>query len=102
MREIGVLSPGDIRNCMTALADEEKLLTELFQYRFQAGDGLIGHSFGNLFLTAMTAITGKDFEKAIAASSKVLAIRGKVLATLSDVRLWAKLDDSRFIEGDLT
>ena len=99
--EIGVLPPGDIRNCMTALADEEKLLTELFQYRFQAGDGLIGHSFGNLFLTAMTAITGKDFEKAIAASSKVLAIRGKVLpATLSDVRLWAKLDDSRFIEGE--
>ncbi|BDA39353.1 gluconeogenesis factor YvcK family protein [Candidatus Atelocyanobacterium thalassae] len=99
--EIGVLPPGDIRNCMTALADEEKLLTELFQYRFQAGDGLTGHSFGNLFLTAMTAITGKDFERAIAASSKVLAIRGKVLpATLSDVRLWAKLDDGRFIEGE--
>ncbi|MGB5596533.1 MAG: gluconeogenesis factor YvcK family protein [Crocosphaera sp.] len=99
--EIGVLPPGDIRNCMAALADEEKLLTELFQYRFQAGDGLTGHSFGNLFLTAMTAITGRDFEKAIAASSKVLAIRGKVLpATLSDVRLWAELDDGRFIEGE--
>ncbi|MCZ0899407.1 YvcK family protein, partial [Microcoleus sp. HI-ES] len=52
-REIGVLPPGDIRNCLAALADEEKLLTELFQYRFQAGDGLVGHSFGNLFLTAM-------------------------------------------------
>jgi uncharacterized cofD-like protein len=99
--QIGVLPPGDIRNCMAALADEEKLLTELFQYRFQAGDGLTGHSFGNLFLTAMTAITGRDFEKAIAASSKVLAIRGKVLpATLSDVRLWAELDDGRFIEGE--
>ncbi|MDJ0600399.1 MAG: YvcK family protein [Crocosphaera sp.] len=99
--EIGVLPPGDIRNCMSALADEEKLLTELFQYRFQAGEGLTGHSFGNLFLTAMTAITGRDFEKAIAASSKVLAIRGKVLpATLSDVRLWAKLDDGRFVEGE--
>ncbi len=99
--EIGVLPPGDIRNCMAALADEEKLLTELFQYRFQAGEGLTGHSFGNLFLTAMTAITGRDFEKAIAASSKVLAIRGKVLpATLSDVRLWARLEDGRFVEGE--
>ncbi|MEM8781007.1 MAG: gluconeogenesis factor YvcK family protein [Cyanobacteria bacterium P01_G01_bin.49] len=99
--EIGVLPPGDIRNCVAALADEETLLTELFQYRFQAGDGLTGHSFGNLFLTAMTAITGGDFEKAIAASSKVLAIRGKVLpATLSDVRLWAELADGRLIEGE--
>jgi uncharacterized cofD-like protein len=99
-REIGVLPPGDIRNCLAALADEEKLLTELFQYRFQAGDGLIGHSFGNLFLTAMTEITG-DLEKAIAASSQVLAVRGKVLpATLSDVRLWAQLSDGRLIEGE--
>ncbi|HAC62741.1 MAG TPA: hypothetical protein DCF68_04210 [Cyanothece sp. UBA12306] len=99
-REIGVLPPGDIRNCMAALADEEKLLTELFQYRFQAGDGLTGHSFGNLFLTVLTDITG-DLEQAIAASSKVLAVRGKVLpATLSDVRLWAELSDGRFIEGE--
>ncbi|MGK7944455.1 MAG: uridine diphosphate-N-acetylglucosamine-binding protein YvcK [Microcystaceae cyanobacterium] len=99
-REIGVLPPGDIRNCLASLADEEKLLTELFQYRFQAGDGLIGHSFGNLFLTAMTEITG-DLEQAVAASSKVLAVRGKVLpATLSDVSLWAELDDGRFIEGE--
>ncbi|WP_203427664.1 gluconeogenesis factor YvcK family protein [Rippkaea orientalis] len=99
-REIGVLPPGDIRNCVAALADEEKLLTELFQYRFQAGDGLTGHSFGNLFLTALTDITG-DLEQAIAASSKVLAVRGKVLpATLSDVRLWAELSDGRFIEGE--
>lgn len=57
-REIGVLPPGDIRNCLAALADEEKIVTELFQYRFEAGDGLAGHSFGNLFLTAMTNITG--------------------------------------------
>lgn len=99
-REIGVLPPGDIRNCLAALADEEKLLTELFQYRFQAGEGLSGHSFGNLFLTAMTEITG-DLEKAIAASSKVLAVRGKVLpATLSDVRLWAELSDGRRVEGE--
>ncbi|WP_235657073.1 gluconeogenesis factor YvcK family protein, partial [Fischerella thermalis] len=99
-REFGVLPPGDIRNCLAALADEEKLLTELFQYRFQVGDGLTGHSFGNLFLTAMSEITG-DLERAVAASSKVLAIRGQVLpATLSDVRLWAELADGRRIEGE--
>ncbi|MEM0981029.1 MAG: gluconeogenesis factor YvcK family protein [Cyanobacteria bacterium P01_H01_bin.58] len=99
-REIGVLPPGDIRNCLAALADEEKLLTELFQYRFQAGSGLVGHSFGNLFLTAMNEVTG-DLEQAIAASSKVLAVRGQVLpATLSDVKLWAELEDGRRIEGE--
>lgn len=99
-REIGVLPPGDIRNCLTALADEEKLLTELFRYRFSAGDGLIGHSFGNLFLTAMSEVTG-DLERAIAASSKVLAVRGRVLpATLTDVCLWAQLEDGRRIEGE--
>lgn len=99
-REIGVLPPGDIRNCLAALADEEKLLTELFQYRFRAGSGLIGHSFGNLFLTAMSEITG-DLERAIAASSQVLAVRGRVLpATLTDVRLWAELADGRRIEGE--
>ncbi|MCG6133089.1 MAG: YvcK family protein [Nostoc sp. LLA-1] len=99
-QEFGVLPPGDIRNCVAALADEEKLLTELFQYRFKAGDGLTGHSFGNLFLTAMSDITG-DLERAVAASSKVLAVRGQVLpATLSDVRLWAELDDGRRIEGE--
>ncbi len=99
-REIGMLPPGDIRNCLAALADEEKLLTELFQYRFQAGDGLTGHSFGNLFLTAMTEITG-DLERAIAASSKVLAVRGKVLpSTLTQVSLWAELTDGRMIQGE--
>jgi uncharacterized cofD-like protein len=95
-----MLPPGDIRNCLAALADQEKLLTELFQYRFQAGNGLVGHSFGNLFLTAMSEITG-DLEQAIAASSQVLAVRGRVLpATLSDVRLWAELTDGRRIEGE--
>ncbi len=99
-REMGVLPPGDIRNCLAALADEERLLTELFQYRFTAGDGLTGHSFGNLFLSAMCEIEG-DLEQAIAASSKVLAIRGQVLpATLSDVHLWAKLADGRRIHGE--
>ncbi len=99
-RDFGVLPPGDIRNCIAALADEEKLLTELFQYRFEAGDGLMGHSFGNLFLTAMSEITG-DLERAVVASSKVLAIRGRVLpATLTDVALWAELADGRRIEGE--
>ncbi|HBL62925.1 MAG TPA: hypothetical protein DDZ80_32525 [Cyanobacteria bacterium UBA8803] len=99
-QEFGVLPPGDIRNCLAALADQEKLLTELFQYRFSAGNGLVGHSFGNLFLTAMSEITG-DLERAIAASSQVLAVRGRVLpATLSDVCLWAQLADGRRIEGE--
>jgi uncharacterized cofD-like protein len=99
-REIGVLPPGDIRNCLAALADEEKLITELFQYRFQAGDGLVGHSFGNLFLTALSEVSG-DLERAVEASSKVLAIKGEVFpATLSDVRLWAELEDGRRIEGE--
>jgi uncharacterized cofD-like protein len=99
-REMGVIPPGDIRNCLAALADEEKLLTELFQYRFHSGDGLSGHSFGNLFLTAMTEITG-DLERGIAASSKVLAVRGKVLpSTLEQVMLYARLTDGRLIEGE--
>lgn len=99
-REIGVLPPGDIRNCLAALADEEKLMTELFQYRFKAGDGLIGHSFGNLFLTVMSEVTG-DLERAVAASSKVLAVRGQVLpSTLSDVQLWAELSDGRHVQGE--
>lgn len=99
-REIGVLPPGDIRNCLTALAAEEKLMTELFRYRFEAGDGLVGHSFGNLFLTAMSEITG-DLEQAVAASSQVLAVRGRVLpSTLADVSLWAEMDDGQRIEGE--
>ncbi|MFQ3679132.1 MAG: gluconeogenesis factor YvcK family protein [Pseudanabaenaceae cyanobacterium] len=99
-REHGVLPPGDIRNCLAALADEEKLLTELFQYRFTAGEGLSGHSFGNLFLTAMAEITG-NLETAIAASSQVLAVRGRVLpATLDDMVLLAELEDGRKIQGE--
>jgi uncharacterized cofD-like protein len=99
-REHGVLPPGDIRNCLAALADEERLVTELFQYRFTTGEGLEGHSFGNLFLTAMSEITG-DLEKAITASSQVLAVRGQVLpATLTDMVLWARLEDGRYIEGE--
>ena len=99
-REMGGIPPGDIRNCLAALADQEKLITELFQYRFKTGDGLAGHSFGNLFLSAMSDIT-HGWEQGIAASSQVLAVQGQVLpATLSDVRLWAELDDGRRIEGE--
>ena len=97
--ELGVLPPGDIRNCIAALAKED-LLRELFQYRFSAGDGLKGHSFGNLFLTAMTEVTG-NFETAIAACSEVLTIKGRVLpATLDDMRLWAELDGGKLVEGE--
>jgi uncharacterized cofD-like protein len=98
--EMGVLPPGDIRNCIAALADEEDLVTELFQYRFNKGNGLEGHSFGNLFLSALCAITG-DMFTAIKESSKVLAIRGKVLpSTLDDLRLVAELEDGRVIQGE--
>lgn len=98
-REMGVLPPGDIRNCIAALADEEDLVTKLFQYRFQEG-GLGGHSFGNLFITALCSITG-DMFRAIKESSKVLAIRGKVLpSTLDDMTLIAELEDGRIIEGE--
>lgn len=98
--EMGVLPPGDIRNCIAALADEEKLVTELFQYRFKTGSGLEGHSFGNLFLSALCAITG-DMVSAVKESSKVLQIRGRVLpSTLGDMRLCAELEDGRIIKGE--
>ncbi len=99
-KELGVLPPGDIRNCLVALADNEALVTDLFRYRFEEGSGLIGHSFGNLFLAAMTGITG-NFDKAIKESSRVLNIVGRVLpATLSVVRLCAELDDGTVVEGE--
>lgn len=92
--------PGDIRNCLVALADTEPLLERLLQYRFQAGEGLEGHSFGNLFLAAMTHIMG-DFESAIRETSRVLAVRGKVLpAVKEDVRLRAYLTDGTVVEGE--
>ena len=98
--EMGIIPPGDIRNCIAALADEEDLVTELFQYRFHVGNGLEGHSFGNLFLTALCAITG-DMVTAVKESSKVLAIRGKVLpSTLDDMRLVAEMEDGRVIMGE--
>jgi len=99
-RELGVQPPGDIRNCLAALSTEAPLLTRLFQYRFSSGSGLEGHSFGNLFLSALTAITG-NLEAAITASSRVLAVQGQVVpATNVDVRLWAELENGQKIEGE--
>jgi uncharacterized cofD-like protein len=100
-REMGMLPPGDIRNCLVALADEEPLMTELFQYRFSNGhESLDGHSFGNLLIAAMTRITG-DFEQAVKATSNILAIRGRVLpSTLEDVHLQAELCDGSIVEGE--
>jgi len=99
-REFGVLPPGDIRNCIAALADDEDLLTRLFQYRFPNGGGLVGHSFGNLFLTALTGITG-DFHQAILTAESVLSVRGKIFpATLMDVRLRGRGVSGRIYEGE--
>ena len=99
-REFGILPPGDIRNCLVALADDEQLFTRLFNYRFSDGRGLAGHSFGNLFLAALTALT-HDFAKAVRVSSEVLAVRGEIFpSTLSDVRLEARLRDGRVVFGE--
>src|SRR5215831_12727624 len=99
-RENRMLPPGDIRNCMVALAKDETLLTRLFQYRFHAGRGLSGHNFGNLFLAALTHVTG-DFAEAVRVSAKVLAVRGRIFpSTLSNVHLVAKLENGRRVHGE--
>ena len=98
--DMGILPPGDIRNCIAALADDEDLITKLFQYRFRHGEGLEGHSFGNLFLTALCAITG-DMVRAVKESSNVLSIRGRVLpSTLDDMKLVAEMEDGRVVHGE--
>src|ERR1700685_3706387 len=99
-REYRVLPPGDIRNCMVALSQDEALLGRLFQYRFHAGRGLRGHSFGNLFLTALTNVTG-DFPRAVRVSSQVLAIRGRIFpSTAQNVTLEAELEDGTIVRGE--
>jgi uncharacterized cofD-like protein len=103
-QELGIPPPGDLRHCITALADDESLLTQLFGYRFGGGVGLNGHSFGNLFIAAMCEITG-SFEQAVAESSRVLAVQGKILpSTLTDVTLSAELaalaDGTPHIRGE--
>ena len=98
--QFDILPPGDIRNCLVALADAPQLMRELFQFRFSSGSDLNGHSFGNLFITVMTKLTG-DFEKAIKESSKVLAIRGQVIpSTLTKVQLVAQYKDGTITQGE--
>src|SRR5579864_8695761 len=99
-REFDVLPPGDIRNCMVALAPDENLLTRLFQYRFSSGRGLKGHSFGNLFLTAMTDLTG-DFSRAVKMSAEVLPVLGRIYpSTAANVVLEATLANGRKVSGE--
>jgi uncharacterized cofD-like protein len=99
-RDFDILPPGDIRNCMTALSEDEHLLSQLFRYRFASGRGLKGHSFGNLFLTAMHQITG-DFAHAVKLSSEILAIRGRIFpATSSNISLEAVLEDGTVVRGE--
>ena len=99
-REYRVLPPGDIRNCMVALSRNEHLMGDLFQYRFPAGRGLAGHSFGNLFLTALTNVTG-DFPRAVQLSAQVLAIRGRIYpSTAQNVTLQAELEDGTIVAGE--
>ncbi len=99
-REFDVLPPGDIRNCMVALSEDSALLSRLFQHRFQSGRGLKGHSFGNLFLMALTQILG-DFPDAVKASSEVLKIAGRIYpSTTANVSLEATLDDGAIVVGE--
>jgi uncharacterized cofD-like protein len=98
-KEMGILPPGDIRNCIVALAEEESLMSSLFQYRFQQGEGLKGHSIGNLLIAALTDISG-DFLTAIRQASKILKIKGKVYpSTAEKVVLLAELDNNTIVEG---
>ncbi len=99
-RDLGILPPGDFRNNLVALSEVEPLMTELFQYRFEGAGELEGHSFGNLFLVAMTGVTG-NFEQAIRESSRVLAVRGKVLpSSLEDIELYAELQNGDIVRGE--
>lgn len=99
-RDFSILPPGDIRNCLTALAEDESLLTQVFNYRFDVGRGLKGHSFGNLFLTALTRITG-DFAHAVRLSSEILAISGRIFPSTSvNVSLRAHLSDGSVVDGE--
>lgn len=99
-RELNMLPPGDFRNCLVALSESEPLLAELFQYRFDQGNGLKGHSFGNLFIAAMANITS-SFEQALSESSKVLAVHGQIVpATVANIRLSARLEGGDVVRGE--
>jgi uncharacterized cofD-like protein len=98
--ELQMLPPGDIRNCMVALSEDSHLLSQLFRHRFSGDGDLGGHSFGNLFLAAMTEITG-DFAEAVKLSSEILASKGHIYpATIADVRLAAELEDGSIVRGE--
>jgi uncharacterized cofD-like protein len=99
-KEFQILPPGDIRNCLAALAEDERLLTRLFQYRFESDGELSGHSFGNIFLAALTGVTG-DFLEAIRLTSEVLAIKGRIFpSTMEDVSLVAELENGQTVKGE--
>lgn len=99
-KEFNILPPGDIRNCLVALSEDEALLSRLFQYRFPTGTGLEGHNFGNLFLTALSSVVG-DFALAVQESSQILATRGHIFpATDSNVQLDAWMDDGSRVRGE--
>lgn len=97
--DLNILPPGDIRNCLVALSEDEALISQLFQYRFSQGD-LTGHSFGNLFLAALTGITG-DFAQAVQTSSQILATRGRIYpCTTANATLSARMDDGSLVHGE--
>jgi uncharacterized cofD-like protein len=99
-KDLKMLAPGDLRNCLVALSEDSHLLSQLFQYRFASGEGLEGHSFGNLFLAALSGITG-DFAQAVKTSSQILATRGHIYpATREDVTLAARMDDGSMVHGE--
>lgn len=99
-REMGVLAPGDLRKCISAMAETEGLMSQLFEYRFAAGTGLEGHSFGNLFIVAMAEVTG-NMEQALKETSKVLAVTGDIMpSTLEDVNLYARTHDQETVYGE--
>src|SRR5438445_9428096 len=99
-KELNMLPPGDIRNCIVALSEDEALLSRLFQHRFIKGSGLEGHSFGNLFLAALTSITS-DFAEAVRLSSEILVTRGHIFpATTSNVELEALMEDGTRVRGE--
>jgi uncharacterized cofD-like protein len=101
-RDMGMPPPGDLRNCLVALADDESLMSRLFQYRFPDSAGLHAHSFGNLFMAALADVTG-DFELAVQESTRVLKVRGRVLpSTLDDVVLHAQLEGGDSVSGEST
>ncbi len=99
-RELNILPPGDIRSCLVAVSEDSNLISQLFQYRFTSAGDLEGHSFGNLFLAALTAVTG-DFAEAVKRASEILATRGRILpATSSNVQLQATMNDGSIVSGE--